>query len=157
LFEPYRELALRRLLGGVESDMRRDEFARQERARSGGRRATDDHLGHAPNERPDGGRSLFDDRSLNAPVATPPNRRAAQDSVGTVLRLTMLDTFRIDGMPIGDVQAGVARAWARREGRHVRWVTMLTSNVPAADPIRRWISAEDADDLWARSVEDADG
>ena len=47
-----------------------------------------------------------------------------------MLRLTMLDTFRIDGMPIGDVQAGVARAWARREGRHVRWVTMLDLERP---------------------------
>ena len=156
LFEPYRELALRRLLGGVESDMRREEMTRQEKARGGGRIASDDHAGSAPNERPGGGRSPFDDRTLNAPVATPPNRRAAQDSVGTVLRLTMLDTFRIDGMPIGDVQAGVARAWARREGRHVRWVTMLTSNVPAADPIRRWITADDADEMWSRSVEGDD-
>jgi hypothetical protein len=154
LFEPYRELALRRLLGGIESEMRRDELTRQERARGGGRIASDDHAGSAPNERPGGGHKAREYQIPGAP--TPPNRRAAQDSVGTVLRLTMLDTFRIDGMPIGDVQAGVARAWARREGRHVRWVTMLTSNVPAADPIRRWISAEDADDLWARSVEGDD-
>ena len=154
LFEPYRELALRRLLGGVESEMRREEMARQEKAQ-GSRATYDDHARRAA-ERPDGGRGAFDTQSMSAPVATPPNRRAAQDSVGTVLRLTMLDTFRIDGMPIGDVQAGVARAWARREGRHVRWVTMLTSNVPAADPIRRWITAEDADEMWSRSVEDAD-
>ena len=156
LFEPYRELALRRLLGGVESEMRREEMTRQEKARGGGRIASDDHARSAPNERPDGGHSAGETLVSAAPVATPPNRRAAQDSVGTVLRLTMLDTFRIDGMPIGDVQAGVARAWARREGRHVRWVTMLTSNVPAADPIRRWITAEDADEMWSRSVEDAD-
>jgi hypothetical protein len=154
LFEPYRELALRRLLGGVESEMRREEMTRQEKARGGGQSQFEDRGSRAPNERPGGGQMGRDDQMRIAPV--PPNRRAAQDSVGTVLRLTMLDTFRIDGLPIGDVQAGVARAWARREGRHVRWVTMLTSNVPAADPIRRWISAEDADELWARSVEDAD-
>ena len=73
-----------------------------------------------------------------------------------MLRLTMLDTFKIEGTPIGDMQAGAARAWARREGRHVRWVVMLTANMPAADPIRRWISAEDADALWARSLEGDD-
>lgn len=157
LFEPYRELALRRLLGGVESEMRREEMARQERVLGGGREASASHRLDAPSARPGGGRSAVEGHTPNAPAPVPPNRRAAQDSVGTVLRLTMLDTFRIDGMPIGDVQAGVARAWARREGRHVRWVTMLTSNMPAADPIRRWITAEDADEMWSRSVEDADG
>ena len=156
LFEPYRELALRRLLGGIESEMRREEMARQERARGWGREAVASHVPDAANERPGGGRLSTDDHASRAPAPHHANRRAAQESVGAVLRLTMLDTFRIDGMPIGDVQAGVARAWARREGRHVRWVTMLTSNVPAADPIRRWISADDADELWARSVEGDD-
>jgi len=156
LFEPYRELALRRLLGGVESEMRREEIARQEKARGEGRIASGDHAGSASTERPGGGHTAADDQRNSAPAATPSDRRAAQESVGTVLRLTMLDTFRIDGMPIGDVQAGAARAWARREGRHVRWVTMLTSNVPAADPIRRWITPEDADEMWSRSVEDVD-
>ena len=36
LFEPYRELALRRLLGGIESEMRREEMTRQQKARGGG-------------------------------------------------------------------------------------------------------------------------
>jgi len=154
LFAPYRELALRRLLGGVESEMRREEIARQEKAQGEGHIASGDHAGSAFIARPGGGHKKADDRAQAAPVQ--PDRRAAQESVGKVLRLTMLDTFRIDGTPIGDVQAGAARAWARREGRHVRWVTMLTSNVPAADPIRRWITPEDADEMWSRSVEDAD-
>ena len=152
LFEPYRELALRRLLGGVESEMRREEMARQERVLGGGQTNPDDRRGNAPG----GGRLSTDDHASRAPAPHHTNRRAAQDTVGAVLRLTMLDTFRIDGMPIGDVQAGVARAWARREGRHVRWVTMLTSNVPAFDPIRRWITPDVADDMWARSVESED-
>jgi hypothetical protein len=156
LFEPYRELALRRLLGGVESDMRREEMARQERVLGGGREAGASHVTDAPDERPGGGQMSTDDHAPRAPAPHHTNRRAAQESVGAVLRLTMLDIFRIDGMPIGDVQAGVARAWARREGRHVRWVTMLTSNVPSADPIRRWITPDDADELWARSVEGDD-
>jgi hypothetical protein len=153
LFALYRELALSRLLGGVESEMRREEMTRQQKASGGGHPPRGDLTKTAPTASPDGGRYEDADRAKLAPV--PPNRRAAQESVGTVLRLTMLDTFRIDGTPIGDVQAGVARAWARREGRHVRWVMLLTANVPADDPIRRWITPEDADTMWSRSV-DAD-
>ena len=153
LFALYRELALSRLLGGVESEMRREEMTRQQKASSGGRSYDAGQTCIAPTASPDGGHYPTETRDRVAPVS--PNRRAAQESVGTVLRLTMLDTFRIDGTPIGDVQAGVARAWARREGRHVRWVTMLTANVPAADPIRRWITPGDADAMWSRSV-DAD-
>jgi hypothetical protein len=149
-------LALRRLLGGVESEMRREEMTRQEKARGGGHLEREDHTFTAPTTRQDGGHRNIKTQTPHAPVPSHPNRRAAQESVGTVLRLTMLDTFRIDGLPIGDVQAGVARAWARREGRHVRWVNMLTSNVPAFDPIRRWITPDVADEMWSRSAEGDD-
>lgn len=150
LFGPYRDLAVRRLLGAVESEMRKYELAN-----GGGHQTRDDHLRPAPSDRLGGGR-LSDEPQNRVAPAPPPGRRDGQERVGAVLRLTMLDTFKIDGTPIGDMQAGVARAWARREGRHVRWVTMLTANMPAADPIRRWITAEDADALWARSRDDAD-
>jgi hypothetical protein len=148
LFAPYRELALRRLLGAVESEMRRYELAH-----GGGRPSSGGHVEYAPSERHGGGRTHNDNHGAVAPARP---SRDAQEAVGAVLRLTMLDTFKIEGTPIGDMQAGAARAWARREGRHVRWVVMLTANMPAADPIRRWISADDADALWARSQEGDD-
>lgn len=154
LFEPYRDLALRRLLGAIESEMRKYELANGR-----GHPGRDNHAVSALSDRHDGGRTLAESPLHDAPVSSPrppPDRRGAQEQVGAVLRLTMLDTFKIEGTPIGDMQAGAARAWARREGRHVRWVTMMTANMPAADPIRRWISAEDADALWARSLEGDD-
>ena len=45
-----------------------------------------------------------------------PGQRAAEIAVSNLLRASMLDTFQIDGRPIGDVKAGVARAWALRKG-----------------------------------------
>jgi hypothetical protein len=156
LFAPYRELALKRLLGAVESEMRQHERAEQEKAGSGGRGSRDDHGVYAPSARPGGGLEGGESQGAVAPAAPPPDRRMAQESVANVMRLTMLDTFKIDGIAIGDMQAGAARAWARREGRHVRWVGLITANVPAADPIRRWIAPDDADALWARSLDSAD-
>jgi len=156
LFAPYRDLALKRLLGGVEHDMRLHERVEQEKARGGGLDGGEPHKKASPYARPGGGQILNESRGHIAPAAPPPDRRKAQEAVANVMRLTMLDTFKIDGIAIGDMQAGAARAWARREGRHVRWVGLITANVPAADPIRKWITPDDADALWARSLDDAD-
>lgn len=156
LFAPYRDLALKRLLGGVEHDMRLHERQEQEKERSKGHPAGDTHARPAVTPSPGGGQTRNDTHSSVAPAAPPPDRRKAQEAVANVMRLTMLDTFKIDGIAIGDMQAGAARAWARREGRHVRWVGMITANVPAADAIRKWITPDDADALWARSLDDAD-
>ena len=71
LFSPYRDLALKRLLGGVESDMRQHERAEQQKARGEGHPGRDDH-------------------PCSAPAAPPPDRRKAQEAVANVMRLTML-------------------------------------------------------------------
>jgi hypothetical protein len=33
---------------------------------------------------------------------------------------------------------------------------MITANLPAHDVIRRWVTPDDADELWARSLEGDD-
>lgn len=160
LFKPYRDLALKRLLGAIEAEMRKYELAEQGRGSS---HAVSQRAHASPH---DAGHSYVGDHGGTAQhqnvhghgngVPHLESARDAQERVGAVLRLTMLDTFKIDGTSIGDVQAGVARAWARREGRHVRWVMLLTANMPPQDPVRRWITPDEADALWQRSLGDDD-
>ena len=85
-----------------------------------------------------------------------PEQRAAVGRTADIIRMSLLDTFTIEGTPIGDWQAGAARAWARTTGRHVRWVEMLTNNMPATDPIRRWTTPDEAQSLWQRAAREGD-
>jgi hypothetical protein len=65
------------------------------------------------------------------------------------VRLSKLDTFLINGQKIGDVTASEAVAWAGSRDRDVRFVRLLTANLPPDRPIREFVSAEDADTLYA--------
>lgn len=137
LFTPYDQLAVKKLFNDIRHEMRQDE-----KARGAGQGKIENHTRAAPSQ------------PASRPIT--PAQREAKAQVAEVVRLSLLDTFTIDGRPIGDWQAGEARAWARKTGRHVRWVEMLTSNMPTDDPIRRWITAEDAQGLWQRAAREGD-
>jgi hypothetical protein len=136
LMGPYRAMAVQRLLVDTAREIREAEqadnpepFIPSARAKRG------DHIGE------DVGRSAA--------------RGKANAIVAGKLMTSMLDTFVIDGRPIGDWQAGEARAWVRRTGRHVRFVEMLTANIPPHDTIRKWIEPETAADYWGRTADAA--
>jgi len=153
LFEDYAKMAAGKYLIALQHAMRQAEKARGEAgqsnyetqeavapaARGGGHQAGSANQDyHAPSPR-------------SAPIT--PEQREAKKRTAEIYRLSLLETFTIDGRAIGDWQAGEARAWARRTGRHVRFVELLTANMPADDPIRRWITPDEAAAAWQRSGE----
>jgi hypothetical protein len=161
LFAPYREQALKRYLDFI-SDCLAEESRKQEprppKARttaapskpSGG-------AGSAPSRQGFG--SLIEDNrptTARALLAKADARRAAQRqaqrNVGAVLKMSMLEEFKLNGMPIGKMTAGAALSWARRTGQHVRFVTMLAANLPQTEPIENYIKPEEANELWRRSL-----
>lgn len=75
--------------------------------------------------------------------------------VETIKRMSKLDTFIVNGQKIGDLTPKEAVAWASSRERDARFVRMLTANLPSDRPIRDFVSAVDADDLYARAQEDA--
>lgn len=66
-----------------------------------------------------------------------------------------LDTTIINGQRLGDVTTGEARAWAQNHGRTVRFIDALTTNLPIHEPIRKWVTREEAEEIYAR-VQSAD-
>lgn len=60
----------------------------------------------------------------------------------------LLDTFRINGKPLGDVTARRASAWATRRERDARFIRLLVQNLPPDDPIRKWRTADQAREMY---------
>lgn len=152
LMEPYRDMALRKLL--IDTARGSQEY---DKARGAGPIWGENHEKPAQSERAGGGGQ---DHCDNRERCTSPRqrfdagvdaRRAAQAAVSTKLMKSLLDTIEVEGRPIGDWQAGEARAWARRNGRMIHFVEMLTANMPPDDLIRKWIQPEMAAEYWQRS------
>jgi hypothetical protein len=80
----------------------------------------------------------------------PPAARAAA-VLNKVARLSLLDTFKIDGRSVGDVTPAEAGRWASKRERDVRFVRALIANLPPDQPIRRHRTAEDAAALYAQA------
>jgi hypothetical protein len=64
---------------------------------------------------------------------------------------SLLDSFMINGQPIGDVTAHEARGWAASRRRDALFVEMLTENLPLGLPIRKFRTAEDAARLYEQA------
>ena len=83
----------------------------------------------------------------------------AKDAIATMARLTRLDTFKINGVPIGSCTAGQVRAWAasrKRDSqlalRDERIAMALSSNIPSGDIIRDyWKDEAEIDKVFARA------
>jgi hypothetical protein len=130
LFEPYRLIAVQRLLTEAAAAMREQE-----------RKDMDQRLRDVK------GRSDFGSREDSA------RSRSGMDAAA-VARLSMLDTFKINGQPIGDCTAKEANAWATSRERDARFVRMLTENLPPDQPIRKFRRPEDADQFYVKANED---
>jgi hypothetical protein len=87
-----------------------------------------------------------------APPAAKPDDRAG---LMAAARMSVLDTFTVNGQPIGDITAREAKDWARARRRDARFVELLTENLPPAGRIRDYRDAADADRTWKLASEDA--
>lgn len=74
-------------------------------------------------------------------------------AIAAVAQASLLDTFRINGRPIGDLTAIEATQWAAARERDARFVRMLTANLPADAPIRKFRTADDAAAIFAQAEE----
>lgn len=64
------------------------------------------------------------------------------------LRLSRLDSFVIDGRPLGDLTAAEARRWAGDRRRDARFVDLLCGNMPSDRPIRDYANDSIAEHAW---------
>lgn len=160
MFEPWRLVAAQRLLTEAAAKLREQEKMALDRnlvetrrsARTADRptSSTTPNQPTAANDRPRDamGPKEHDD---HARVAHP---HSGMDAVAKVARLSMLDTFRINGQAIGDCTAKEARGWAGSRERDARFVRMLTANLPDDEPIRKYRDATEADSLYERALKD---
>ena len=94
-----------------------------------GQVAVGDHESHAP-------------RALAA---------AGAAAVSAVARLSLLDTFKVNGQAIGDLTAAEANKWAGSRERDARFVRLLTANLPPDQPIRKYRTPDDTQALYAQA------
>lgn len=134
LFAPHRNAAMLALLSEVNS----------ERHRSGRLRDP----GHeARVERP----ALSASTVARPSTAARPSTQDVARAAARVAVLTVLDTFKIDGTPIGDVTPAMANRWAGSREQDARFVRLLTQNLPPDQPIRQFRTAADATAMLAQA------
>lgn len=129
LFAPYRNQALQAALTAAAAELRRQEMPRREPGLRGAGHRADDH--HTTGARP-------------SPISA-----AAISAVSGAAAASLLDTFTVNGRPIGDLTAREASQWAGARERDARFVRLLTDNLPAGDVIRKWRTGEDAARMYA--------
>jgi hypothetical protein len=66
----------------------------------------------------------------------------------TAVKLSKLDSFMVNGQPIGDLTPEEANGWAGSRERDASFVRMLTAGLPPGRPIRLSRNGDDVDALW---------
>lgn len=90
------------------------------------------------------------------PGTVPSSSREGQEAVITVARMSMLDNFMINGQPIGKITSREALAWTGSQTRNIRFVRMLTANIPLDQPISQFRTADEANTMYMQASEMAD-
>ena len=159
LFAPFREMALQRALSAAVAADRHVAPAVAHDAAKPVAASGSGLFGHA------------NPGSLARPTAASPNRPisfprhptpavrptyrapspAAMGAVVATVRRSLLDTFVINGQPIGDVTAREASAWASSKERDSKFVRLLVENLPPDQPIRKYRTDDDAASLYAKA------
>lgn len=106
-----------------------------------------------------GGHARHDAQNRSAPsLKTMADKQAAatQGRAATIARLSMLDKFKVNGQPIGDLTPVEAVAWAASRERDVRFVKLLTAGVPEDRRIRDHVRPDEADKLYERAQKGGD-
>lgn len=152
LFAPYRAQAIQPLLTYAASELRELERA-QDNVRApakSGHAADDGQMNIARHEGKGGGGHGNDDSHKR--TANP--SRSGMDAVAAVTRLSLLDTFKVNGMPIGDATAAEAIQWARSQQRNVRFVQLLTANLPRDQPIRNYRKGDEVQAIYEQASQE---
>lgn len=153
MFEPYRAQAANRLLAGVMAEIKRSERATPgpsapgqspDDVQAGSARRADTHSS--------GGGGL-DGGGYQKSAAPIP--RSGMDAVAAVTRLSLLDTFKINGQPIGKVTSSEALRWAGSRERDARFVRLLTANLPPERPIGEFRTPEDTQAIYEQASKEA--
>lgn len=152
MFAPFRNQAAQMVLTAAASEMRREELARQGQRGGAGQSLSEDQT---PAARPSTSRAAPATGQGDAGQLRPDNQttRAGIAAVAAAARRSLLDTFRINGQPIGDVTPREAEKWAASRERDARFVKRLIENLPADVPIRRFRTGEEAARLYAEAQE----
>jgi hypothetical protein len=90
--------------------------------------------------------------SIAAAGPSPAAREEARSAVARVI--SKLDTFKINGRPIGDCTPEEAMGWRAARVRDARFVYLLASNLPPGRPIRDFIRPEEAEQFYARAMQE---
>lgn len=98
--------------------------------------------------RSEGGHPGSVNRDCSAPIAS-----AAKGAVAVmaVARLSLLDTFKVNGQSIGDLTSAEAVRWAGSRERDARFVRMLTANLPPDQPIKKYRTGDEAAAIYAQA------
>lgn len=129
-FSRFEEAALRPLLATAAQEYHRERKPRV--VRDGG--------GHIPRG------------SQEAAAPTNP-AQAGRDAVTELAKRSLLDTFLVNGRPLGDVSATEARAWSGARRREARFVEILTHGIFDDRPLRVYVKADEADAAFRRAGE----
>jgi hypothetical protein len=85
---------------------------------------------------------------------------AGPRAVAAVVRLSLLDTFRVNGQPLGDVTPAEARLWAEARGRQARrdarFIELIIAGLPDGMPIRRFRRDDEAQAAFAQALQEVD-
>lgn len=100
-----------------------------------------------------GGQSDAGTRVVGAPTNP---AQAGRDAVTALAKRSLLDTFLVNGRPLGDVSATEARAWGGARRREARFVEIITHGIPDDRPLRVYIKADEADLAFKRAGEMGD-
>lgn len=73
--------------------------------------------------------------------------------VKAAAKLSMLDKFFVNGMPVGDCTPEELEGWASSKERDTRFVRMLAQGMPAGRPIRDSWRGDEVDNLYALASE----
>lgn len=139
LFAPYRNQALQAALTAAATELRKTETPRFTPRR-------EDGAGHFPHGNQNGAARPSSARRGVSP--------AAVSAVTQTAAASLLDTFTVNGQPIGDLTPREANAWAGARERDARFVRLLTANLPDSLPIRRYRTGAEAAELYALAESD---
>lgn len=110
---------------------------------------------HKPREKPKLVSSSDAPAPQSAEVTRFPGRadraRATQAVLAkTMVKLSKLDTFTVNGMPVGDCTPEEAEGWASARECDARFIRMLIQPCPPGRPIRESWDGDDVDKLYER-------
>jgi hypothetical protein len=98
-------------------------------------------------ERHQAGRPIRMEPAIEQPRPAAPKSTA----VARLAQRTLLDTFKINGKPVGDLTPAEANQWAGAQERDARFVRLLTQNLPPDLPIRKFRTGDEAVALYAQA------